>query len=295
MMIIELIILFFVFVIGLSVGSFVNVLEGRLYAGENIFNDRSKCDHCGKVLKWFDLVPILSWIYYGGKSRCCGRKLSVQYPIVEFATGVGFVVILNFVIPAQAGILNYYLKIPAFAGMTSDIVGFGINMWIEWIFYIFIFVLFLAIFLQDLKYQAIHGGLFKVLIFVIVIFNLFVFIFDHNFQFSISNFQLNSKFEILNSNFFQNLVVAFVSALPFFVVYKISNETWLGEGDVWLVFAMGLLLGFPGVFWALYFGLIIGGLTSILILFLHLKKMRDTISLGPFLILGTLISLLWHP
>lgn len=88
-----------------------------------------------------------------------------------------------------------------------------------------------------------------------------------------------------------NIFVGFLSSLPFYLLYKLSHEKWLGEGDVWLAAWMGLFLGFPKVFWAMYFGLILGGVVSLFIVLLKLKKMRDTISLGPFLLMGTAISL----
>jgi leader peptidase (prepilin peptidase) / N-methyltransferase len=278
----EIYIFIFVFFIGLCVGSFINVLESRLYSGENVMIGRSKCDHCGKILKWYDLLPVLSWVFYGGKSRCCRRKLSIQYPIVEFMTGVGFVIIF------LGLITNYELRITNLNFNNLTLLQYS-NL----LFYLVLFVLFFTIFIQDLKYQAIHEGLLWFLIIVTFFFNLFLFIFGNNFQFPISNFQIISNFQFLNSNFCRNIIVAFILALPFYVVYKLSKETWLGEGDVWIVFAMGMLLGFPQVFWALYSGIIIGGVVSIIILLLHLKKMRDTISLGPFLILGMLVSLIW--
>jgi prepilin signal peptidase PulO-like enzyme (type II secretory pathway) len=58
--------------------------------------NRSYCDFCGKQLKWFDNIPVLSWLLNGGKSRCCKKKLPLLYPIVEVMTGILFLINYNF-------------------------------------------------------------------------------------------------------------------------------------------------------------------------------------------------------
>lgn len=76
--------------LGLAVGSFLNVLIDRLPRGKNVITGRSVCDHCGRTLRWFELVPLLSFFLQGGRCRRCHAKLSWQYPIVELATAVAF-------------------------------------------------------------------------------------------------------------------------------------------------------------------------------------------------------------
>lgn len=90
----ELLINLAVFTFGASIGSFLNVLIDRLPKEENI-NGRSHCDYCGKKIAWFDLFPIISFFVLKGKTRCCGKKLSWQYPLVEFITGAIFVVVFK--------------------------------------------------------------------------------------------------------------------------------------------------------------------------------------------------------
>lgn len=80
----------FIFITGLCLGSFFNVLADRL--PDNQWpTGRSKCDFCGRVLKWMMLFPVLSYAVGKGKSLCCSKKLSVWYPISEILTGVVFV------------------------------------------------------------------------------------------------------------------------------------------------------------------------------------------------------------
>ncbi len=79
-------------VLGLMVGSFLNVCIGRLPAGMSIVTPPSRCPKCGTPLAWRDNVPVLSWIWLGGKCRTCTTPISPRYPIVELSTAVVFVV-----------------------------------------------------------------------------------------------------------------------------------------------------------------------------------------------------------
>ena len=80
-----------VFILGVSIGSFLNVLIDRLPKGRDVIRGRSHCDYCKHSLSWYELIPIASWIIQLGKSRCCGKHLSIQYPLVELITGFVFV------------------------------------------------------------------------------------------------------------------------------------------------------------------------------------------------------------
>lgn len=74
--------------VGLILGSFYNVCILRYLAGESILFPPSHCPHCKHQLAWFDLVPILSFVFLRGKCRYCHAPISVQYPIVEMASGL---------------------------------------------------------------------------------------------------------------------------------------------------------------------------------------------------------------
>ena len=74
--------------LGLSFGSFLNVCIVRLPAGESIVAPRSKCPRCGTPIAWYDNIPLLSWLVLRGRCRGCQLPISVQYPLIEAATGV---------------------------------------------------------------------------------------------------------------------------------------------------------------------------------------------------------------
>jgi len=79
------------FIFGIMIGSFLNVVIYRIPKNESIVFPSSKCQSCGNALKWYHNIPIFSWIFLRGKCAFCGDKISAQYPIVEFITGVIFV------------------------------------------------------------------------------------------------------------------------------------------------------------------------------------------------------------
>ncbi len=75
------------FILGSCIGSFINVVINRLPNNESIISPRSKCFNCGYQIRWFDNIPIFSWILLLGKCRNCKKNISLSYPSIEFATG----------------------------------------------------------------------------------------------------------------------------------------------------------------------------------------------------------------
>src|SRR5260221_13795396 len=89
---------FFLFLFGLAIGSFMNVLALR-YDGDHFLFDpkviggRSRCPYCKHTLRWFELVPLVSYVVQGGKCRNCGARISIAYPIVELLSAILFVLV----------------------------------------------------------------------------------------------------------------------------------------------------------------------------------------------------------
>ncbi|MBI5045969.1 MAG: prepilin peptidase [Candidatus Niyogibacteria bacterium] len=106
---------FFVLILGLIVGSFLNVVILRLNTGESAMTGRSRCFSCGAQLQWFDLVPLLSFLWLRGKCRTCGSRISCQYPLVELSTGLVFYAI--------------YFKWMVFAANFSGVMGAMFFLW----------------------------------------------------------------------------------------------------------------------------------------------------------------------
>jgi leader peptidase (prepilin peptidase) / N-methyltransferase len=80
----------FVFLFGLVIGSFLNVCISRLPAGKSVVRPRSRCPKCGKHIKPYDNIPVLSYFFLAGKCRNCKARISPVYPAVELLTGLLF-------------------------------------------------------------------------------------------------------------------------------------------------------------------------------------------------------------
>jgi leader peptidase (prepilin peptidase)/N-methyltransferase len=78
-------------VFGLMVGSFLNVCISRLPARESIVFPGSRCPRCGTAIRWFDNLPVLSYLVLGGRCRACRETITVRYPLIEIGTAVAFV------------------------------------------------------------------------------------------------------------------------------------------------------------------------------------------------------------
>jgi leader peptidase (prepilin peptidase)/N-methyltransferase len=101
---IQLQILIFAFAMGAAMGSFANVLIHRLPLGLSIVSPGSRCPSCGKGIRWFDNIPVLSYFILGGRCRGCSTIISPRYPLVEVLSGLLFAaVVMRFGIqPATA-------------------------------------------------------------------------------------------------------------------------------------------------------------------------------------------------
>ncbi|MDE6603043.1 MAG: prepilin peptidase, partial [Lachnospiraceae bacterium] len=83
-----------IFLFGIVIGSFLNVCIFRIPEKEDIVKTSSHCMSCGYHLKWYDMIPVCSFLALRGKCRKCGAKLSVQYPLIEAANGILYVCIV---------------------------------------------------------------------------------------------------------------------------------------------------------------------------------------------------------
>ncbi len=115
-----------VFLFGITVGSFLNVCILRMPKGESIVTTPSHCVHCGARLRWFELLPLFSWLALQGKCRTCRGSISAQYPLVEAANGILWVLIstiLGFTPYALLGCLmtSALLALSVIDGRTGEI------------------------------------------------------------------------------------------------------------------------------------------------------------------------------
>ena len=247
--------LIYFFIFGIAVGSFLNILVDRIPRGENSIKGRSPCAFCKHKISWRALFPLLSFLSLNGKCRYCHHKLSVYYPIVELTTGMLFVITLF--VQTQTGIWNLEFGIWNIAGL---------------IYYLLIISVFIVIFFTDLKYGIIPFFAVAFGVLVWLIFSL-----------------LTTNYSLLTSVY--SGIGAF---LAFLLLFLVTRGRGMGFGDVVYVFLMGLILGFPKIIMGLYIAFITGAVVSLILVGLKLKKLKGgTIPFGPFLVIGTIISLFW--
>lgn len=250
----------FVAIFGLIIGSFLNAMIYRLKFGGSVIFGRSKCPYCKKTLGFWDLIPVLSFIFLRGKCRYCNKKISWQYPAVEIATALLFILILNL----KSQILN-------FGHLTSSIYYLT-----SIIYLLFVVCCLIVIFIYDLKYSLI---LDKVLLFA-----------------TIGSAMFYVVLSFLDKNFFSpwRLIYGLAAGGGFFLIlYLVSRGRWVGAGDVKFGFLMGFWLSYPQIFVGLFFAFVLGGITAVILLLAGKKKMKSQIPFGPFLTVGTLIALLF--
>ena len=82
--------LVYTFVLGACIGSFLNVCIVRWPEERSILRPRSRCPRCGNQLSWIENIPVVSWMLLRGRCRCCDERISVMYPLVELAVGLGW-------------------------------------------------------------------------------------------------------------------------------------------------------------------------------------------------------------
>jgi leader peptidase (prepilin peptidase) / N-methyltransferase len=258
-------IIFFVFLFGLIIGSFLNCLIWRLYKGEGMMN-RSYCPKCRHQIDWYDNIPVLSFIFLRGRCGHCHERISWQYPLVEFITGILFVIafsnnfqfsifnfqtIFNFQIFNSVQITNYKLLITVFR---------------DW----FIISIMIIIFIYDLRWYLILDRVTLPACFIVFLFNLY-----------------------LGINW-QNLLISGIIGGSFFLLqYVVSRGKWIGGGDIRLGLLMGFALGWPNILLAILLAYIIGAFISIGLIISKKKGWDSQIPLGIFLSTATIITLFW--
>ncbi|MDX1607612.1 MAG: prepilin peptidase [Candidatus Spechtbacterales bacterium] len=252
---------------GLIVGSFLNAVIYRLYLSESAFRGRSHCPYCNKTLKWYELVPVFSFIVQRGRCRSCAHVISWQYPLVELATGGLFIFLIS---NSQFQIFNEFLPAQTFKLLFMAFIGSGL----------------IVIFAYDLKHYIIPDRVLIPLISATLLAEIFG-IWDLNF---IWNFELGI-FHF--GNVFNGLALGVLSALPFAAIHFISKGRAMGFGDVKLSFFMGILLGYPAVIVAMFIAFVLGAIIGIGLMVAGKKSLQSKVPFGPFLILGVFLALFW--
>lgn len=291
-------------ILGLLIGSFLNVLIYRYGTGQSVAYGRSQCLNCGKELLWHELIPVFSFLVQKGKCRGCGSKISFQYPIIELISAALFALVF----------IRQYNLYSLYSLFSHGLLYYSLLL----LFYFFTAGLLLVIAVYDLKHKIIPNSLVYWFIGLSVVkLILFLFIFP--------------GVSPLKFPYFFDLLAPIILFTPFALLWFISGGRWIGFGDAKLAFGIGAMLGFVSGLSAVVLGFWIGAAICIILIaaqkfysrrrvsemrkeylshfraedgdirdenisysgFTELNR-KSEIPLGPFLILGVFIVLFFH-
>ncbi|MBT4124435.1 MAG: prepilin peptidase [Candidatus Pacebacteria bacterium] len=248
-----------VFFFGTAVGSFLNVLIYRSMRGQDWVRARSVCEHCKKKIPWYENIPLFSYLFLKGKCSKCQAKIGLVHPLVEGMTGILF--------------LWWY-----FAGFVFFKITAAPLLYVQPAFWLFVAVIFVVIFITDLKYMIIPDWTVALLTIGTLAYR----------------FALLYKGEMQFRDFGFSLLWTFCLVSFFFSLWFFTKGKGFGFGDVKLAIPLGLLLGsWQRILVAIFGSFVIGALVGVFLILIKKKKFGQTLPFGPFLLLSTGLSLVW--
>ena len=261
------------FILGIAIGSFLNVVSLRYEPGQKlmdfkIIGGRSHCPYCGKILSWYELVPLFSFLIQKGKCRNCEHKLSWQYPLVELLSGLIFVFV-----PLVA------------------------SYWPLVIIWLLIFILFLLLSIIDFRHYIIPNSInLSLAILGMVLMGIYIFQSNNltiqqfnNFSF-LGHYSLLFDFPFLSSIWLNHFFAAFIAMAFVAAIIILSRGRGMGWGDFKLVGALGLIFGWPDILMLLFLSFIVGSVAVLPLLIKKQKTMKDVVPFGPFLIIAASLT-----
>ncbi|HET7320070.1 MAG TPA: prepilin peptidase [Candidatus Saccharimonadales bacterium] len=242
-------------VLGLCFGSFVNAFVWRLHERRDWVHERSECVHCHHELAAKDLVPVLSWLWLGGRCRYCHKPISAQYPLVEATTAGLFIV--------------------SYAFWPYLLLG---GQWVVFGLWLIILTGLLALFVYDLRWMLLPNKLvFPLTVLALVM------------QAAL----LATDWKGLAQALTVTLAVAIGGGI-FYILFQVSDGKWIGGGDVKLGFLLGLLAGTPAKsLLVIFLAALVGSVVSLPLLANKKLGRKSSIPFGPFLIIGGIITVLF--
>lgn len=241
-----------IFVVGACIGSFLNVVLCRTYVGESIVRGRSTCRACKEPLRIGDLVPIVSYLRLRGRCRSCNAVISWQYPAVELAMGILFVL--------------FYLMIVTQGGDNLGLLFMGLFVLRYWIFIAYLVI----IFVYDLRHML---------------------IIDH-FTIPAMIFAILMNLWLGTVPAWSVLIGGLVLAGFFWIQFAFSNGAWVGGGDIRMGALMGFMLGLEQGLVALLLAYVLGAAVGLVMMAKGYATSKTPVPFGSFLAVATVIVLL---
>jgi prepilin signal peptidase PulO-like enzyme (type II secretory pathway) len=246
------------FAFGLAIGSFLNVVALR-YDGDRfllstkLIGGRSHCEQCGKTLRWFELVPLVSFVAQGGRCRRCKTPLSIQYPIIELLSGIIFV------------------SVPLALGVDASAVTPFALLAALWIV---VFEALLVMTLIDIRLGIIPD---EINIFLAIVGMLLLLV----------PAPLDATAVLVK------IIAALGAGAFFALLIAVTRGKGMGMGDLKLAIPLGLLFGWPEIVLVLMAAFVIGAVVGVIAIARGTNSMKGTLPFGPFLALGAVTAFFW--
>lgn len=255
-------------VLGLCFGSLINALVWRIHeqarpvkkqvapaAELSILKGRSMCPYCQHTLAWYDLLPIVSWLWLKGKCRYCNQGISAQYPLIEMLTATLFV-------------YSYWYWPYTFNEQ-------GITLFVFWLLFL---VGMVALLVYDMRWMLLPNRIIFPLQALAALYVL------------VKALMSNDGLAVI----FGAILGALCIAGLFYGLFQVSKGRWIGGGDVKLAVILGLLAGGPfKAVLIIFIASLLGSVVGVPLLLLSKVKAKTRIPFGPFLIMATIIVYLF--
>jgi len=242
--------------LGIAIGSFLNVCIDRLPLRKSLVHPPSQCDACRHRLSLKDLVPLFSYLWLRGHCRYCRARIPLRILLVELICGIlFFAAFWRFGLSAQ----------------------FALTAFWSCVFLVIIFI--------DWEHQLILNKVtYPAAIVALVILAIDSLLPEPGI---LGNLGFLPQPSILSG------IIGGAIGFVFFLIVFLINPKGMGMGDVKLAGLIGLVIGLPLVTVALLTGIFLGGLVAIVLLLLRRKGRKDVIPYGTFLAIGPILTLLW--
>ena len=245
----------FVFVLGLVMGSFLAALTYRIPNEISISKGRSFCPKCKKSIKWFDNIPLLSYLILGGKCRNCGKAISKRYFLIELFSGILF--LLTYLMYGQI-----VMNLVWMTGLTFLIGTLSL--------FVLVFLL-MGVFIVDKEHQFIPDEFVFLGILVVFIAAFF------------------SGTELI----YEMVLAGLASSFFLLLIHLLTRGKGMGLGDVKLAILLGTVLGLQLSLVWMFLSFVLGSVVGIILLTLGSAKMKQRIAFGPFLVTSFFLTILF--
>ncbi len=259
------------FVFGLAIGSFLNVLACRYDPEKFLLNKeslggRSACPKCGNKLKWFELIPLLSFIILRARCRNCQSRISFEYPLVEISSALIFTLV-----PWGLSRLPFF-----------NFFGLSTSYWLLTASYILVLETLLLITLIDVRLKLIPDELN---IFLVCLGFIIGFFSRIHFDYVNGSFvgSYAAIFGLRGNVWINHIVASIVAAVFFGFIIFITRGKGMGMGDLKLIAALGLVFGWPDIIMIAALSFIVGSIFSLPALVFRKKHLKSFIPFGPFI------------